>query len=436
MRGRTISLAAAVIGGGALITSMFFTSAAGASDLQQALHYFGITACSSPSPCTGGNNAGAGAGVSASSAGGVGLLASAKLAPAVQASATKNNGVRGDTHYKSAGQSSGFNGVAGFDDSTDGGNLDNGVYGQSYYGAGVRGVSNNSAGVWGVSSISDGVYGSTTGGINGAGVFGADNSGTALFGVEGYSSSGTGVYGNTLGGTGVMGNSNSANGVFGQSSSSNGVEGSSASGIGVYGTSLSSVAVEGVSFSGNGVQAIQAIGGTSGTGAFTIAAFNSSSAPTFVTDNAGNAYVFGSLYTEGSCSSGCAKTRNGPSGEVQRSIPQEAEPTMEDVGEAQLTNGQSFVHLDPAFANVIDTHASYIVFVTPEGPTRGLYVTNKTATGFEVMENPGGHSTVAFGYRIVAKPYGVQSQRLPYMSASQMPRPARSVVTLRKQHVH
>src|SRR5580704_7166047 len=118
MRGRSISLAAAVIGGVALTVSMFFTRAAGASDLQQALHYFGITGCSSPNPCIGGNNVGAGAGVSASSTGGVGLLATARLAPAVQASATKSNGVRGDTHYKSAGQSSGFSGVAGFDDST------------------------------------------------------------------------------------------------------------------------------------------------------------------------------------------------------------------------------------------------------------------------------------------------------------------------------
>src|SRR5580704_18154490 len=85
MRGRSISLAAAVIGGVALTVSMFFTRAAGASDLQQALHYFGITGCSRPNPCIGGNNVGAGAGVSASSTGGVGLLASAKLAPAVQA---------------------------------------------------------------------------------------------------------------------------------------------------------------------------------------------------------------------------------------------------------------------------------------------------------------------------------------------------------------
>lgn len=53
------------------------------------------------------------------------------------------------------------------------------------------------------------------------------------------------------------------------------------------------------------------------------------------------------------------------------------------------------------------------MFLTPEGDSRGLFVTNRANSGFEVGENQGGRSTVAFSYRIVAKPYGDNSPRLP-----------------------
>ena len=63
-----------------------------------------------------------------------------------------------------------------------------------------------------------------------------------------------------------------------------------------------------------------------------------------------------------------------------------------------------------------------MVFVTPEGPSHGLCVTNKSPAGFEVVENEGGRSSVAFSYRIVAKPYGVTAARLPIATAAEMPR--------------
>ena len=94
---------------------------------------------------------------------------------------------------------------------------------------------------------------------------------------------------------------------------------------------------------------------------------------------------------------------------------------MEDIGEGQLVAGKAFVSLDPGFANVIDQRSTYVVFVSPEGPNQGLYVSQKTARGFEVIENPGGRSTIPFGYRIVAKPYGVTAARLPMSVESQMP---------------
>ncbi|HXW75833.1 MAG TPA: hypothetical protein VEJ20_00320, partial [Candidatus Eremiobacteraceae bacterium] len=90
----------------------------------------------------------------------------------------------------------------------------------------------------------------------------------------------------------------------------------------------------------------------------------------------------------------------------------------EDYGEAQLVDGAATVALDPAFAKSISDRQPYLVFVTPDGPSRGLYVAQKSLEGFTVRENPGGTSTIAFDYRIVAKP---ANDDRPRMSLS--PRP-------------
>jgi hypothetical protein len=87
-------------------------------------------------------------------------------------------------------------------------------------------------------------------------------------------------------------------------------------------------------------------------------------------------------------------------------------PTMEDFGEGQLVNGQAAVPLEHTFASTIDKTRSYLVFITPEGDSHGLFVATKSASGFTVRESMGGHSTLAFQYRIVAHPYGDNSTRL------------------------
>jgi hypothetical protein len=56
--------------------------------------------------------------------------------------------------------------------------------------------------------------------------------------------------------------------------------------------------------------------------------------------------------------------------------------------------------------------ADHHVFITPNGDSKGLYVTGKTATAFEVRESDGGTSSVSFDYRIVAKRRAYESQRL------------------------
>jgi hypothetical protein len=75
-------------------------------------------------------------------------------------------------------------------------------------------------------------------------------------------------------------------------------------------------------------------------------------------------------------------------------------------------------------AATIDRQVNYLVFITPQGESRGLYVTNKTSTGFEVRENGNGASSIAFDYRIVAKPYGELSKRLPMLRPDVGPDPS------------
>ena len=76
----------------------------------------------------------------------------------------------------------------------------------------------------------------------------------------------------------------------------------------------------------------------------------------------------------------------------------------EDFGSAQLHNGVAEVALLPSFLDTVEIQSGYHIFLTPNGDSRGLYVTQKTADGFEVREHGGGKSNIAFDYRLVARP--------------------------------
>jgi hypothetical protein len=89
-----------------------------------------------------------------------------------------------------------------------------------------------------------------------------------------------------------------------------------------------------------------------------------------------------------------------------------ASPVMEDSGEGHVVNGRGYVKLDPALADVIDTRDAFRVILTPEGESDGLYVAQKSPSGFLVREARGGRSTLAFDYRIIAKPFNDNEARL------------------------
>jgi hypothetical protein len=75
---------------------------------------------------------------------------------------------------------------------------------------------------------------------------------------------------------------------------------------------------------------------------------------------------------------------------------------FEDAGSARLVNGVATIQLDPTFIQTVNTKLDYKVFPAPNEDCKGLYVTNKTATSFQVRELGGGTSNVYFDYRIMA----------------------------------
>ncbi len=85
---------------------------------------------------------------------------------------------------------------------------------------------------------------------------------------------------------------------------------------------------------------------------------------------------------------------------------------FEDFGSGQLSGGVAHIDLESVFAQTVNTDVEYHVFVTPNDDCKGLYVTSKTAGGFEVHELGGGRSNISFDYRIVAHRKGYETIRL------------------------
>lgn len=83
--------------------------------------------------------------------------------------------------------------------------------------------------------------------------------------------------------------------------------------------------------------------------------------------------------------------------------PEAPEVLFEDYGVGQLVEGRARIVLDPIFAagiTVNDKHPLR-VFIQLEGDCNGVYVTNKTADGFEVVELAQGKSNVKFSWHVV-----------------------------------
>ncbi len=274
-------------------------------------------------------------------------------------------------------------------------------------------------GVQGDSAKGNGVVGNTTfkaATVAAAAVIGTDKSTTGIgnFGLEGVSPKLVGAAGFTAAGNfgAVQGDATSTTATSaGVTAFSSNVTGSSATtgtgvfadgGVGVTAVGESSLAHAlelDVTHSGSLLRGFS-INGTTTTEEIQI-------------DAAGNEILKGKLTQHGSPH---LVSRTSAGADVVAYGPRQTQPTMEDVGEARLVNGQAFVRIDPTFASAIDRSGNYLVYITPKGDSRGLYVSQQSAAGFVVRENQGGHSSLAFDYRIVGRPYDSTEARLPLVT--------------------
>jgi len=78
--------------------------------------------------------------------------------------------------------------------------------------------------------------------------------------------------------------------------------------------------------------------------------------------------------------------------------PESPEVLFQDFGRGQLINGKIHITLDPIFSKniTVDTQHPLNVLIQLRGDCKGVYVTNETATGFDVIELSGGSSNAEF----------------------------------------
>jgi hypothetical protein len=272
-------------------------------------------------------------------------------------------------------------------------------------------------GVVGVGAPGDGVRGVATGATpSGHGVAGVTfSSSISHAGVAGDANfGGVGVLGQSQGGTGI--------GVQGRSSSQ-AVRGDGGA-FGVVGTGTAT-AIDGRGV-GAGTFGVVGVGGVAG-----VWGGNSASGGIGVVGVPGPAiggsapwagrfdggvqvngalWVNGPLLVTGSPKSSVVAHPDG-SERVLHAV-EAPECWFEDVGRAQLRQGVARVDVEPDFAAVSGLADDYHVFLTPEGPSNGLYVTDRGSNSFEVREERDGTSEISFSYRIMTKRADARAGRL------------------------
>ena len=284
-----------------------------------------------------------------------------------------------------------------------------GVLGVSY-GTSKQGVGSGKAGVWGDTGgpSGSGYYGVLgTADANSAGAF--YNNGdyptlvaknnaadaTNVIAIEGQSSN-IGVYGVYMGGSGI--NFDDA-GVWGDAGGTNNNENA-----GVIGTANENIA--GIFFNNSSESETVLMNNeaaSSGT-ATVLETFGSSFGGECTINVSGTITCNGKVIDAVNVDGGARK--------VALYSMQSPENWFEDFGSGTLSNGAATIVLDPTFAQTVNTGTEYHVFLTPNGDSKGLYVSQKTATSFDVREQGGGISSIAFDYRIVAKRVGYENIRL------------------------
>lgn len=329
------------------------------------------------------------------------------------ATSSKANGVVGQTKFLSSSATNAQAGMLGQDISPNPAatnvppkvNFTAGVAGTSATGYGVVGTAGEQlpGGGGGFDELNwIGVQGSSPGGIGELGT-------TKSMGFNLGSNSDGGV------GDGVFGSGNIGVEVIGNEAQLQGSECCWTVGIGVKATGELGAMIEGNADPSGHFPNTPALYVTEDNpGQPIIIANSQSNGDVMSLDSNGNMILRGTL-TQSATPLTVRKTTVGSS--VLTYSAQQTLPTIEDFGSAQLVNGQAYVRIDPAFSATMDRARSYMVFITPNGDSHGVYVSQKTLSGFQVHENQNGHSTLAFDYRIVAQPYDDHRVRLPLVRA-------------------
>ncbi|MFO7446379.1 MAG: hypothetical protein R6W90_08430 [Ignavibacteriaceae bacterium] len=329
----------------------------------------------------------------------------------------------------------------------------------SVYGSGTAGAINSGINFnFPISGYSAGIYAGFYGENNGGGqgVLGFNSStGTGVYGIN-TTGSGTGVTGlnqgsgiavgaHSISGTGVNGTSNSASspGIRGASQNTNGT------GIVALGNNITSAITRGggSGLAANGTLAgIYSVGTNTFSGVGLIGGGNGITNPSNPGIGAGvigHGESFGVIGYAGSSESALANDKwggyfdyqnsangwtlvGGRSGNTDYGIlsngtkstiitdisgtnrvlfcPEAPEVLFEDYGTGTLVNGYARIDIDPVFSGTIyvDNNKPLKVFIQLEGECNGVYVTNKSVSGFDVYELQSGTSNISFSWHIVA----------------------------------
>ena len=373
------------------------------------LPYTGITSSSSPAFSM--TNSGLGQGIFGESSGGVGVRGESSAGIGVGGKSTSGIGVGGQTTSNSGvyGSSVSGDGVGG--ESSSG----RGVYGKSTSGSGVHGTNlttgnygelgsndygihavafGSAIGLFAKSAVEDGVRGESSG-SNKSGVYGVNDQGdgygvfgrNSFNGNVGYLGGQDAVYGSTdvaFAAAAVRGVStaNGGTGLWGQAdvgSNAWGVHGYSAQGIAIHGST------------------------TSGIGMYCDGKF-------YQTGGGFEAHPTSTTWSTNKPAT--VKLANGSKAKLFAE--EAAEVYFTDYGEAVLTNGKAHVELDPRFLQTVTVDAGHPLraFVQVNDDCKGVFVANRTATGFDVLELHNGASNAHFTYRVVCKRRYYEDERL------------------------
>jgi hypothetical protein len=327
----------------------------------------------------------------------------------VGASVTSTSGVARGVNASSASPTG--IGVASFNTATTGSAY--AVYASSSSAAGIGGIAfvNSTAAGWqgqnaGAGEGLRGFNTNATPATAGSGVYGQTNA-TRSNGGEflNLNATGTGLYavGNNVAGTYLTAGSGAAlnglaTGLFANATRAT-------NGTGVTGRSNGSgiLSING----GSGVNGVSTLFGVTG---FSTSTANVTRAGGYFATNANQSYA----YVGGRTAAGVVRKIEG-NGTVNTTVkdlndnlvvlscPEAPENLFQDYGTGKLVNGRAHIVIDPILAKniVVSEKHPLKVFIQLEGDCNGVYVTNKSQNGFDVVELSGGTTNTAFSWSIV-----------------------------------